>query len=67
MLEFQEKLLRVTRYSPDGIVECGGLYEDPKGHLPDSNDFFRVSYPSNCKEVNLKYNDEERLVERIPQ
>lgn len=68
VLEFQEKLLRVTRYSPDGIVECSGLYKNPKGHfldakkqLPDSNDFFRVSYPSNCKEVNLKYIDGERL------
>jgi hypothetical protein len=65
VLEFQKKLLRVTRYSPDGIVECSGLYEEPNGHLIDPNGIFKVNYPSNCKEVNLKCYDGEMLFERI--
>ncbi len=28
VLDFQKKLLRLTWYSPDGIVECDGLYEE---------------------------------------
>ena len=65
VLEFQKILLRVTRYSPDGIVECSGLYEEPNGHLIDPNGIFKVNYPSNCKVVNLKCYDGEMLFERI--
>ena len=64
-MEVQSKLLRVTRYSPAGIVECNGLYEGSNGHSLDPNGPFRVDYPSNCNEVNLKYDEGELQYERI--
>jgi len=65
VMEVQKKLLRVARYSPEGIVECIGLYKGSNGHLLDPNDLFRVDYPSNCNKVNLKYDEGELQYERI--
>jgi len=51
--EFENSRLRVTRYSPDGFIECAGYYESPHGYgiWPDNS--FRFTYPSNCKVISL--------------
>lgn len=56
--------LKVTRYSPDGTVECSGLYrnQDAQGIVPDHS--FRITYPSNCKVVSLKNKETELKFER---
>ncbi|MEX0986092.1 MAG: DUF6695 family protein [Bacteroidales bacterium] len=46
--------LNVTRYSPDGKVECNGVFEGTGiGHIT-SGDQFTVDYPSDCNKVLLK-------------
>ena len=65
MMEVQQKLLSVTRYSPEGIVECSGLYKGSNGYLLDPNGYYRVDYPSNCNKVNLRYEQGELQYERI--
>jgi len=52
--EAGETALKVTRYSPDGKLECGGVFEGAGiGHVA-SGDQFTVDYPSNCNQVLLK-------------
>jgi hypothetical protein len=65
VIEAHESLLWVTRYSPEGSIECAGQYEnlDDKGVLPDKS--FRITYPSNCKEVSLANKNTLLRFERI--
>ncbi len=63
VFELRNSHLRVTRYSPDGIIECDGLYKNGQGIEPDHS--FRVTYPSNCKVVSLKSKETELKFERI--
>ncbi len=66
VFEVQKSQLRVTRYSPGGLIECTGQYENQNSHsvLPDSS--FRITYPSNCKFVSLANKDTELQFERAP-
>lgn len=51
----KDSLLKVTRYSPQGIVECSGLYENKDAlDLLRNNSNYSLRYPSNCKVVSLK-------------
>ncbi len=55
VFELEGTLLKVTRYSPDGVIECTGLYENRDAiKLLNRHNTFSVSYPSNCKIVSLK-------------
>ena len=51
--EFQNKLLKVTRYSPSGVVECTGLYKNLNGHKVSPTNNYKLTYPANCKVVSL--------------
>ncbi len=64
VFEVQKSRLRVTRYSPDGLIECTGHYGNQNSHsvLPDNS--FRITYPSNCKVVSLANKDTELRFER---
>lgn len=65
VFQFEGSLLKVTRYSPGGIIECTGLYKSndaPK--LFNEHTEFSVSYPSNCKTVSLKVLDTEIRFQR---
>ncbi|MDA3954272.1 MAG: hypothetical protein PF485_11540 [Bacteroidales bacterium] len=44
--------LQVDRYSPDGLLECSGFYEI-RDNLDFHNENFKITYPSNCKEVTI--------------
>ena len=64
VVEPENSLLRVTRYSPGGQIECTGLYENKTfaGALPDNS--FHISYPSNCKEITFANTTGELHFER---
>ncbi|MFC2115977.1 DUF6695 family protein [Bacteroidota bacterium] len=64
VFEVQNSELRVTRYSPDGIMECTGLYKNKNAHEAVPDDSFRITYPSNCKEVSFKKKETELRFER---
>ncbi|MEX0980728.1 MAG: DUF6695 family protein [Bacteroidales bacterium] len=49
-----EGALKVTRYSPDGKVECRGLYEGAGISHVTSGGHFTVDYPSDCEKILLK-------------
>ena len=65
--EIQNSQFLVTRYSPDGVVECTGLFKNHynQGSIPDNS--FQITHPSNCKVVSLAYKDRKLLFERAPQ
>jgi hypothetical protein len=62
-LRFRDVFLIVTRYAPDGTVECSGMYQESVGGsgkassslLQRNYSDFRLDHPSNCKEVALLY------------
>lgn len=65
VFEFENTLLKVTRYSPHGVIECTGLYENRDAlKLINGNKSFFVSYPSNCKIVSLKVSGTEIRFQR---
>jgi hypothetical protein len=52
--------LKVTRYSPQGVIECSGLYENQDVfHVLQKAKRFSVVHPSHCKMVSLKVEDSE--------
>jgi len=57
-LEFEETRLKVIRYSPKGVIECKGLYENLSAlDLLPEDGAFSISYPSNCKTVSIRVKD----------
>ncbi|MCA1757416.1 MAG: hypothetical protein LC649_08170 [Bacteroidales bacterium] len=50
----------ITRYSPDGKVECSGTYNADIPVIPE-NGSFEIGYQSNCSCVTL-INGENRIV-----
>jgi len=60
----ENKYLRVTRYSPQGDEEFSGIFENEKHHstiFQHSN----ITYPSNWKVVNLRYDQQDVPFYRI--
>lgn len=57
--------LKVTRYAPDGKVECTGFYKNLSAPANFSNHHFQITYPSNCKVVSLKNQDTVLQFERV--
>ena len=55
-IELECPHLKVTRFSPDGIMECTGYYKNNYGQavLPDNR--YRITYPSNCQIISLTSN-----------
>jgi len=64
VFEFQNNLLKVTRYSPGGVLECSGFYKNSNGHAFEPESSFRITYPSNCKVVSLTNKETEIRFER---
>jgi len=55
-------LLEVTRYSPQGVIECKGLYENQhtSDFLKDMGSLF-ITYPSNCRMVSIKDDTKKKV------
>ncbi len=65
VFEFEETLLKVTRYSPLGVIECTGLYENPDAmEFLKNTHSFSIAYPSHCRTVSVKFNDSEIRFQR---
>ncbi|MBS0011852.1 MAG: hypothetical protein KFF49_10610 [Bacteroidales bacterium] len=63
--ESEKEVLKVTRFAPDGTLECSGFYKGSVRKLPEVGDSFIVDYPSNCMELNLKYSQGQLIFRRI--
>lgn len=50
--------LRVTRYGPDGTLECTGLFEGPVDLLREATDAPDIDHLSHCNEITLRSNGE---------
>lgn len=56
----EKTLLKVSRYSPKGVLECTGLYENQDAQeILRNAQSFAVVYPSNCRVVSLNVNDSQ--------
>ncbi len=47
----------ITRYSPDGKLECKGLFEQVNGAKIEMTNDFEFTYLSHCAEVNIIQNE----------
>jgi len=54
VLEHERSRLKVTRYAPDGTIECNGYFRISSIPFDISEQSFRITYPSNCKVVSLE-------------
>ncbi len=61
----ENTFLKVTRYSPEGVIECTGLYENRNAleFLKDV-DAFTITHPSHCSTVSIKVAQTELCFER---
>ena len=55
--EIENHLLKVIRYSVNGVIECAGLFENTDAiKILKNKKSFTVAYPSNCKTISLSLN-----------
>jgi len=65
VFDFEGTLLKVTRYSPKGVIECIGLYENPDAvEFLKNTHSFCIAYPSNCRTVSVRVNNSEIRFQR---
>jgi len=57
--------IKVSRYSPDGNLECVGYYKNHKDYSSYFKQYLPIDYPSNCKVVSLLIDNEKVLFERV--
>jgi hypothetical protein len=56
----ENTLLQVTRYSPQGAIECKGLFENQNAlEILKGVDAFTITHPSNCAQVCIRLNNSE--------
>ncbi|GET24403.1 DUF6695 family protein [Prolixibacter sp. NT017] len=59
-IDFENHLLKVTRYSVFGAIECAGLFENKDAiKVLKNKKSYKVAYPSDCKTVSLNLNGSE--------
>lgn len=52
------KLFLISRYSPEGKLECKGLFDQVSGSLIKIREKYEFTYLSHCAEVNIiQYNE----------
>lgn len=64
-LNFQGDLLKVTRYSPYGDIECSGIYKNNTSENINSLERMRITYPSNCNAITLTNEVSKHIFERF--
>lgn len=52
-LSKEEKDFLISRYSPEGKLECKGVFEQVSGNAIEINELFEFTYLSHCAEVNI--------------
>lgn len=54
----KKSLYEISRYSPEGELECRGIYKLYQATLQFNLDhFFQITYPSNCDKVTYLQSD----------
>ncbi|NOQ23832.1 MAG: hypothetical protein GQ564_00580 [Bacteroidales bacterium] len=61
-LNLKNSKIKLTKYSPEGLIECTGLYENIINSLDHD---FQITHPSNCKEVTIIKNKKLISLESI--
>ena len=56
-LEIENKVLKSTRYSSEGIIEWISFYKTTKNKTEILNSKFEITYPSNCKIMSVFSNE----------
>jgi len=68
VVEAQNSLLKVTRYSPEGNLECSHHYKNRMGQPSSPDNSFEITYPSNCSIVSFNSSDTRLQFDRtLPQ
>lgn len=50
-------IVEISRYSPEGKMECSGMF-NIRGHfVPGDLKNYQITHPSNCREIHLKKSD----------
>lgn len=52
-IEKDEKLFKISRFSPEGKLECKGIFEQISGIPFDINSNYTFTYLSHCSLVNI--------------
>lgn len=52
-IELKDKLLKIARYSPDGIVECEGIFKNNSKNTFDINQTYQITHLSHCQQVSI--------------
>lgn len=62
--EAKENLLFVTRFAPDGMLECSGYFEftNKSQHMLKH---VKITYPSNCNKVFLRILNATQILNRV--
>ncbi|MCG8581458.1 MAG: hypothetical protein MI866_16155 [Bacteroidales bacterium] len=61
----EEDRIKVSRYSPKGVVECQGSYENEQAlELLQKEKAYTIEYPSNCMVVTLKIGQSIFVIKR---
>lgn len=53
LLEREEQGYIISRFSPEGKLECKGVFEQVSGKDIEINEPFEFTYLSHCAEVNI--------------
>lgn len=56
-IEKVENLFAISRYSPEGKLECKGIFEQVTGNNIEITEPFDFTYLSHCSEVNIIQNN----------
>ena len=58
-----ETQYKITRFSPEGIVECKGLFGASMEKM-DIEKEFEITYPSHCATVSILQGEEKVILKR---
>lgn len=58
LLELLEECFQVTRFSPDGSIECQGEFEIANGISFDIKIGYKFTYLSHCNKITLLQGDQ---------
>ncbi|MBK7311921.1 MAG: hypothetical protein IPI93_14390 [Sphingobacteriaceae bacterium] len=57
-IENVKSAFTISRYSPEGKLECKGIFEQVDGNHIKINESFEFTYLSHCAEVNIIQNNQ---------
>ena len=58
-IELRESNFLISRYSPEGKLECSGIFQQVSGEAINFNIDYKFTYLSHCAEVNIIQNENQ--------